>query len=159
MYEDMEFYFLIARNADTVYRFLSAENLRGSWDEYHFPMDANMPEKVFTDVYDLIPLLLSASGKDYKKHEYIVYLENDASEMHIIAFLGDGNIVFGIPPRHNTPEDLGIYAEQYGGLYGYISPAHPEAGSSEKFKWDAPILYQGKEMKVVGCEEEFEDAP
>ncbi len=155
MDEDMEFYFLITRNTDSVYRFLSDENLKGSWDEYSFPMGANTPEKVFTDAYDLIAFILSSSEEDYKKYEYIVYLKNDAYGMYIIAFLGDGNIVFGIPPRHNTPENLGIYAEQYGGLYGYISPAYPETASSEKFKWEAPVLYQGKEMKVVGFEEEY----
>ncbi|MEP3347915.1 MAG: hypothetical protein ABJN34_02790 [Litoreibacter sp.] len=156
MYEDMMFYFLIDRDAETVWRFVKDEGLFGSCAEYEFPMNANHPERRFTEVGKLLGFLLAAAKSESEKHEYIVYLKNNVSRTFIIAFLTDGGMALGVPPLGKSPEGLGAYAEQFGGIFGYLSPSYPETASSEKFKWRAPTLYQGERMRVVGEVAEYD---
>ena len=159
MYEDMEFYFLCKRDASVVRQFIDDENLQGSWVEYEFPALSDDPEKIFSNASELIDFLLEAPEEEYNRYEYIVYLEketNDSGGMYIIGFCGDGGLVFGVPPLDRTPEKLGEYAKKYNCIYGYLSPAHPEIESAEKFRWDAPVLYKNGKMVVVGYPEEFD---
>ena len=156
MYDDMMFYFLIDRDADAVWRFIKDEGLVGSWAEYEFPMHASDPERLFTEVGKLLCFLLAGAKSEPQKYEYIVYLKNNSSQTFIIAFLADGEIALGVPPLGKSSEGLGVYAERFGGIFGYLSPSHPETESSEKFKWRASTLYQGTRMRVVGEAAEYE---